>query len=96
MITWKCQLLVVTFKCLQEIAHVYMSSYATFTHSTHKRFTRNQSSNTLFIPSWNITAGKRNFQYRAVTSWKKLPDNVRSNFSDMSLKVLFNTILSFF
>ena len=55
---WKRQLLVVTFKCLKEIAPVCMSSYVTFTHSTHNRFNRNQSSNTLFIPSWNITAGK--------------------------------------
>ena len=82
---WKRQLLVVTFKCLKEIAPVYMSSYVTFTHSTHNRFTRNQSSNTLFIPSWNITAGKRTFQYRAATNWNKLPVSVRSNFSDMSL-----------
>ena len=62
-----------------------MSSYVTFTHSTHNRFTRNQSGNTLFIPSWNITAGKHTFQYRATTNWNKLPVSVRSNFSDMSL-----------
>ena len=82
---WKRQLLVVTFKCLKEIAPVYMSSHVTFTHSTHNRFTRNHSSNTFFIPSWNITAGKRTFQYRAATNWNKLPVSVRSNFSDMSL-----------
>ena len=93
---WKRQLLVVTFQCLKEIAPVYMSSYVTFTHSTHNRFTRNHSSNTLFIPSWNITADKCTFQYRAATNWNKVPVSVRSNFSDMSLKVLFNTILSFF
>ena len=62
-----------------------MSSYVTFTHSTHNRFTRNQSSNTLFISSWNITASKLTSQYRAATNWNKLPVSVRSNFSDMSL-----------
>ena len=51
---WKRQLLLVTFKRLKEIAPVYMSSYVTFTHSTHNRFTRNHSSNILFVPSWNI------------------------------------------
>ena len=60
-IRWKRQLLVVTFKCFKEIAPVYMSSYVTFIHSTHSRFTWNQGSNTLFIPSWNITAAKRTF-----------------------------------
>ena len=32
---WSHQLLVVTFKCLTEMAPVYMSSYFTFTHSAH-------------------------------------------------------------
>ena len=58
---WERQF-VVTFKCLKEIAPVYMSSYVTFTHSTHNRFSRNQSSNTLFIPLWNITAGKHTIE----------------------------------
>ena len=89
---WKCQLFVVTFKCLKEIAPVYTSSYVTFTYSTHNRFTRNQSSNTLFIPSWNITAGKRTFQYKAATNWNKLPVSVRSNFSDMSLNAFKGVI----
>ena len=50
-----------------------------------RNHSRNHSSNTLSIPSWNITAGKRTFQYRAATNWNKLPVSVRSNVSDMSL-----------
>ena len=52
-----------------------MSSYFTFTHSSHERTTRSQSSNTLIVPLWNITAGKRTFQYRATTLWNWLPDD---------------------
>ena len=79
------QLLVITFKCLKEMAPVYMSSYFTFTHSAHERTTRSQCSNTLIVPLWNITAGKRTFQYRATTLWNRLPVDVRSKFTDMSL-----------
>ena len=82
---WNHQLLVITFKCLKEMAPVYMSSYFTFTHSAHERTTRSQCSNTLIVPLWNITAGKRTFQYRAATLWNRLPVDVRSKFTDMSL-----------
>ena len=75
---WNHQLLVITFKCLKEMAPVYMSSYFTFTHSAHERTTRSQCSNTLIVPLWNITAGKRTFQYRAATLWNRLPVDVRS------------------
>ena len=69
----------------------FITKLITFYYITHfityliTRFTRNQSSNTSFMPSWNITAGKRAFKYRAATNWNKLPGSVRSNFSDMSL-----------
>ena len=82
---WNHQLLVVTFKCLKEMAPVYMSSYFTFTHSAHERTTRSRCSNTLIVPLWIINAGKRTFQYRAATLWNRLPVAVRSKFTDMSL-----------
>ena len=37
---WKHQLLVMTFKCLKQIAPDYISSLFTFTHSTHNKSTR--------------------------------------------------------
>ena len=82
---WNHQLLIVTFKCLKEMAPVYLSSCFTFTHSAHGRTTRSQCSNTLVVPPWNITAGKRTFHYRAASLWNRLPVDVRSKFTDMSL-----------
>ena len=82
---WKQHLLVVTFKCLKGIGPDYISSHFTFTHSSHERVTRSQSSNTLTVPSWNITAGKRTFQYRAACLWNQLPSDIRCQFSNMSL-----------
>ena len=82
---WKHQLLVMTFKCLKQIAPNYISSLFIFTHSTHIKSTRSQSSNTLIVPPWNITAGKQTFQYRAATIWNRLPVDVLCNFFNMSL-----------
>ena len=68
------------------MAPVYMSSYFSFTQSAHEKTTRSQCSNTLIAPLWNINAGgKRTFQYRAATLWNRLPVDVRSKFTDMSL-----------
>ena len=50
-----------------------------------KTCSRSQCSNTLIVPLWNISAGKRTFQYRAATLWNRLPVDVRSKFTDMSL-----------
>ena len=82
---WSQQLLIVTFKCLKEIAPVYLSYCFTFTHSAHGRTTRSQCSNSLVVPPWNIAAGKRTFHYRAASLWNRLPVDVRSKFTDMSL-----------
>ena len=81
---WKHQLLLVAFKCLRQMVPAYMPSF-TFIHSTHDMSTRSHSSNTLVIPPWNITAGKRTFEYRAATLGNRLSVNIRSNFMNMSL-----------
>jgi hypothetical protein len=62
---WDHQLLIITFKCLKQIAPAYISSCFTFTHSTHAQNTRSQTNNNLVVPMWSITAGKRTFHYRA-------------------------------
>ena len=61
-----------------------MSQNFTFTHSANER-TTSQCSNTLIVPLRNINAGKCTFQYRAATLWNRLPVDVRSKFTDMSL-----------
>ena len=58
---WKRQLLLVALKCLKQMVPIYMPSF-TFTHSTHDKITRSESSNTLVIPPWNITDGKLPFE----------------------------------
>ena len=65
----------------------------TFTHSAHERTIRIQCSNTLIVPLWNITAGKRTFQYRAATLWNRLPFDVRSKLINMSLNEFTNEVL---
>ena len=82
---WKHQLLVMTFKCLKEIAPDYISSYFTFTRSTHNKNTRSQVTNILITPPWNIIAGKQSFHYRAASLWNRLPVSICSNALDMSL-----------
>ena len=77
---WKHQLLLVTLKCFRQMVLVYMPSF-TFIHSTHDISTR---SNTLVIPPWNTTAGKRTFEYRAATLWNRLPVNICSNLMNIS------------
>ena len=81
---WKHQLLIVAFKCLSQMVPVYMPPF-TLIHSTHDISTRSHSSNAMVIPPWNITAGKRTFEFRAATHWNRLPVNIRSNFMNMSL-----------
>ena len=44
---WEQQLLIQTFKCLKQIAPVYISSNFIFTYSTHSKCTRSQSQNCL-------------------------------------------------
>ena len=89
---WKHQLLVMTFKCLKQIAPNCISSLFTFTHSTHNKNTRSQSTNILIVPPWNITAGKRTFQFRAATICNRLPVHIRCNFINMSLNEFKSTM----
>ena len=62
---WEQQILIIVFKCLTKTAPTYISCNFTFNHTAHTKGTRSQTQNALVIPSWNITAGKRTFLYRA-------------------------------
>ena len=81
---WQNQLLLLIFKCLIHEAPSYLSSQFTFTSSVHSHNTRNQSSNSLVIPSFNVNAGKRTFLYRAGKTWNSLPCQFRSRAMSMT------------
>ena len=89
---WREQILIMIFKCLQGYAPSYLSSMLMFNDSVHPKCTRSQSSNTLIVPNWNNTHGKRTFQYRAAKQWNTLPNEIRKNATDMTLNVLKNAI----
>lgn len=89
---WEQQLLILAFKCLINTAPTYISCNFTFTHTTHSKGTRSQTQNALAIPSWNITAGKRTFLYRATVLWNKLSPQIRLNFNSMSVQKFKNSI----
>ena len=84
-VRWKNHVIIMTFKCLQEFAPSYMSSYFTFTRSAHDKNTRSQLGNILIVPPWYNSAGKRAFKYRAASLWNGLPVDIRTNFLNMSL-----------
>ena len=46
---------------------------------------KKSSSNTLVVPPWNITASKRTFHYRATSLWNRLPVDVPSKYTEISL-----------
>ena len=80
---WKLQLLLTTFKCLKGDAPVYLSSQ--FSFATHSHHTRGQTFNTLIVPSWKNSSGKRTFYYRASKLWNNLPNDIRYNYESTSL-----------
>ena len=81
---WQNQLLLLIFKCLVHEAPSYLSCQFTYTSSVHSHKTRNQASNGLVIPSFNVNAGKRTFLYRASKNWNSLPCHIRSQAMSMS------------
>ena len=82
---WDHQILTLTFKCLNHIAPEYISSNFVFTHTIHSQCTRSQSHNSLVVPYWKNSSGKKTFQYRASVLWNKLPPHIRINYKTMSL-----------
>jgi hypothetical protein len=81
-----------TFKCLKHIAPEYLSSNFTFVHSIHSKCTRSQSQNSLFVPMWKTSSGKRTFLYRGSVAWNRLPSDTRINLDSMTLNQLKNLI----
>ena len=84
---WNKQLLVIVFKCLHHNAPSYLSSQFIFTSSIHSKCTRSQSCNTLVLPFWNNNQGKRTFYNRGASLWNRLPPDVRSKLTSMSLNM---------
>ena len=48
------------------------------------------------VPPWNIIAGKHTFHYRSASLWNRLPVEVQSKFTDMSLNEFKSFINVFF
>ena len=82
---WEQQLLIQTFKCLKQIAPVYISSNFIFTYSTHSKCTRSQSQNSLVVPTWKTISEKRTFHYRASVLWNNLPPKLCVNLDILSV-----------
>jgi len=89
---WEQQLLILTFKCLKHISPEYLSSNFTFVHSMHTKCTRSQSQNSLVVPIWKTSSGKRTFLYRGSVAWNKLPSDTRQYFESMTLTEFKNAI----
>ena len=84
---WNKQLLVIVFKCLHHNAPSYLSSQFIFTSSIQSKCTRSQSCNTLVLPFWNNNQGKQTFYNRGASLWNRLPPDVRSKLTSMSLNM---------
>ena len=91
-VRWNEQLLIMTFKCLKGCAPTYLSSKFIFNNSLHSKCTRSQTHNNLIIPPWNICQGKRTFLYRSSKGWNDLPNEIKTNFKDMTIFSFQNTI----
>ena len=83
---WQKQLILIVFKCLKHDAPSYLSSKFVYTSSVYFQNTRNQSSNILLMPSFNIKSGKRTFYFRGSSIWNSLPTDVRCNLFSMSIQ----------
>ena len=64
-----------TFKCMNTLAPRYLSSMFTVTSAVHSHNTRNCDK--LQIPKCRISLSQQAFNYRAVSSWNSLPNNIR-------------------
>ena len=84
---WDDHILIMTYKSLKCMTPVYISSKFKFTNTMHSKNTRNQSSNTLIVPIWNNTQGKRTYHYRACKLWNELPLDIRCKFDTITFNV---------
>ena len=75
---------VMTYKCVYDLAPLYLSVKLTKRSNIHSRNTRKRDS--LNIPLFRTTAGQRTFQYRAASIWNNL-DSQMKNYSLKKFKV---------
>ena len=82
---WYNQLLLIVYKCLQNLSPEYLSSQFEFVHNSHTHVTRNHSSNTLIVPKFRSNSGMRTFHVRAAYAWNSLPPEIRLDMESMSI-----------
>ena len=75
---------VMTYKCVNGLAPLYLSVKLTKRSNIHSRNTRKRDS--LNTPLFRTTAGQRTFQYRAANIWNNL-DSQMKNYSLKKFKV---------
>lgn len=75
---------VMTYKCVNGLAPLYLSVKLTKRSNIHSRNTRKRDS--LNTPLFRTTAGQRTFQYRAASIWNNL-DSQMKNYSLKKFKV---------
>ena len=82
---WYNQLLLIVYKCLQNLSPEYLSSQFEFVHNSHTHVTRNHSSNTLIVPKFRSNSGMRTFHVRVAYAWNSLPPEIRLDMESMSI-----------
>ncbi len=85
---WYNHMITMILNCMKGKAPEYLSSQFIFMSNIHSKGTRSQSTNCLYEPKWNIGAGNRTFNSRAVKMWNNLPVNIRCNYADYSVNQL--------
>ena len=75
---------VLTYKCLNNLAHDYLCNKFEKRSSIHNRKTRTH--NSLQIPLFKTAAGQRSFAYRAVYLWNNIDKNLKNCYSLKTFK----------
>ena len=68
---------VMTYKCVNNLAPIYLCKKLIKRSKIHERFTRNCHS--IEIPRFKTASGQRSFTYRAATIWNNLEANLKNN-----------------
>lgn len=76
----RCQyfILLLTYKCVNDLAPPYMQNFLTAAATEHSYSTRLACNRGLVIPKTKTELYKNSFQYLAAQLWNKLPANVRN------------------
>ena len=75
---------VMTYKCVNNLTPMYLSSNVNQRTTIHSRYTRNR--NDLAIPLFRTVSGQRSFAYRSVKIWNDLKSPLKSSTSVATFK----------